>query len=81
MRGYRGSPAEREDRDAGIKQGGKAWLRGDPPVLATIDRVEVDGDGDPVFHLSFAGGREPARARRDEINAESEEDLAWQRKP
>jgi len=69
MHGYTGSPAEAEDRAMGLKPGGRClWLaEGDPE--ATISRVEVDADGDPVFHLTFAAELEhrDVHATRDEI--------------
>lgn len=61
MRGYSGSPAEKQDREAGIKVGGICnWLAEDPSKpgimpTARITLIEVDSDGDPLFTLSFVG--------------------------
>lgn len=68
MRGYRGSPAEAEDRKLGIRVGGTCrWLAEGAP-LAKIDRIEIDNDGDPWFHLSFPETEDkPIRVERSEI--------------
>ena len=54
MRGYRGSPAEREDRAAGIKVGGKVqWGVPGDAIPATILELKIDEHGDPRFTLTF----------------------------
>ena len=50
MRGYLGSPAEKEDRARGIKVGGRIQWCG---YLGAITLIEVDSDGDPWAHLTF----------------------------
>ncbi len=69
MRTYRGSPAEAEDRAAGIKVGGLCYWQaeGCPPAL--INRVELDDDGEPLYHLSFPWTDDkPVIAMREEIS-------------
>lgn len=54
MRGYRGSPAEREDRAAGIKPGGRVRYLCEPSdMTGTIVAVRIDDDGDPQFEIEF----------------------------
>lgn len=75
MRGYRGSPAEREDREAGLFVGGQCqWLAMGPDdtdyPVATITAIDVDSDGDPWFELEFGDGpdgHKPVRVERDDI--------------
>lgn len=67
--GYRGSPAEREDRALGIKVGGRArWLVTGDPLTGTITKIEIDADGDPWFHLAFPdSGHKDVRVGRSDI--------------
>lgn len=67
MRGYRGSPAEKEDRSLGLVVGGKCRLNADGRPVGVIDHIEVDNDGDPWFHLSFSATDKPVRVERDEV--------------
>lgn len=67
LRGYRGSPAEREDRALGIKTGGRARWLVTPPITGTITRVEVDADGEPWFHLTFPTNDKDVRVARTDI--------------
>lgn len=70
MRGYRGSPAEQEDREFGIKPGGRVhWLVLPCDLIGTITEVEIDDDGDPWFHLTFDDdvGHKDVRVERSEI--------------
>lgn len=53
MADYRGSPAEREDREAGIKIGGRVRWLVEPELIGTITAIEIDEDGDPWFYLTF----------------------------
>lgn len=65
--GYRGSPAEAEDREEGIKLNGYVvWLATGDPV-GKITAIDIDADGDPVFTLEFASDDKPVHAYRDEI--------------
>ena len=67
MRGYRGSPAEREDRAEGIKVGGQVrWLVWPKELVGIIRKIEFDADGDPWFHLTFENHKD-IRAEWSEI--------------
>ena len=54
MGGYRGSPAERDDRKQGIVIGGRVmWgVLGDA-IPATITAITIDEAGDPRFTLTI----------------------------
>lgn len=74
MRGYLGSPAEREDRGQGIKVGGRVrWLATSAfepdELIGTITEIEIDDDGDPWFHLTFDGDHKDVRVEHSEIAA------------
>lgn len=66
--GYRGSPAEKEDRQEGIKVGGRVrWLVTGPALVGTIDQIEIDDAGAPWFHLTFEENHKPVRVDRAAI--------------
>lgn len=71
MRGYRGSPAEREDRAAGLVVGGRCQWKAQGDPVATIKRIEIDSDGDPRFHLTFDDDHKDVTAFREEIAPQS----------
>ncbi len=69
MHGYKGSAAEREDRKAGLKEGGCCvWLAQREPV-GLITSIDLDQDGNPVFTLVFdeRTDHKLVEARREEI--------------
>lgn len=75
MRGYSGSPAQKEDRENGIKVGGICnWLAEDPSKpgvmpVARITAIEII-DGDPWFDLTLIGDdsdHKPLCVEREEI--------------
>jgi hypothetical protein len=68
MGGYRGSPAEQDDRAQGIKVGGRAYWNVAPgPLKANIIALHEDAEGDPWFSLSFDSDHKDVRVRRSEL--------------
>lgn len=55
MGGYRGSPAEADDRTQDIKVGGKCAWKAEGFPIADIVGFRQDDAGDPQFELQFVG--------------------------
>lgn len=83
MRGYSGSPAEREDRSAGIKVGGKVqWGIPGDAVLSTIKKIAIDEQGDPRFTLTIDDGDYQSYLRskgREDVRNECHKDITVDR--
>lgn len=69
MRGYRGSGAEMDDRQEGIKVGGSAYLK-EPSVKGAITALRIDDAGDPHFTLEFPNGdHETVEVPREDLRS------------
>ena len=67
MSGYRGSPAEKNDRKDGIKVGGTVeWRVWPENLVGKITEMKIDEDGDPWFLLQFDEHKD-VWAQREEI--------------
>jgi hypothetical protein len=69
MGGYRGSPAEREDRAEGIKADGEAYVKG-LDLKGRITGMTIGDDGEPKFTLEFEDqGHGPVTVGREDLRA------------
>ena len=58
-----------------MRAGDKVRWRAQGSPVATIERIEIDSDGDPVFHLLFNSGHKDVTAYREEIMPLSSSEL------